>query len=104
MKKFLIKDLTRIIKAHPVEDSGRALRAACHGSFIRVNTDSRTIKTGDCFFAISGDNFDGHDYINDAFAKGAVCAVVSRDIESPGFCLLKVDDTIKALGASAPAF
>jgi UDP-N-acetylmuramoyl-tripeptide--D-alanyl-D-alanine ligase len=104
MKKFLIKDLAQIIKAQPVEDSSRPLRAACHGSFIRVNTDSRTIRTGDCFFAISGDNFDGHDYIDDAFAKGAVCAVVSEDIDSPGFCLLKVDDTIKALGDFAAEF
>ncbi|MDD5064067.1 MAG: UDP-N-acetylmuramoyl-tripeptide--D-alanyl-D-alanine ligase [Phycisphaerae bacterium] len=104
MKKFLIKDLAQIIKSQPLEDSGRALRAVSHGSFIRVNTDSRTIKTGDCFFAISGDNFDGHDYIDDAFAKGAVCAVVSRDIDSPGFCLLKVDDTIKALGDFAAEF
>src|SRR4030042_1440049 len=104
MKKFLIKDLTRIIKAHPVEDSGRALRAACHGSFIRVNTDSRTIKTGDCFFALTGDNFDGHNYVDDAFAKGAVCAVVSRDIDSPGNCLLKVTDTVKAIGDFAAEY
>lgn len=104
MKKFSIKDLARIIKMHPAEDSSRALRAACHGSFIRVNTDSRTIKIGDCFFAITGENFDGHNYIDDAFAKGAVCAVVSRDIDSAGNCLLRVDDTVKALGDFAAEF
>jgi UDP-N-acetylmuramoyl-tripeptide--D-alanyl-D-alanine ligase len=104
MNKFLIKDLAEIIKAQNVEDSGCALRAASRGSFIRVNTDSRTIKIGDCFFAIAGDNFDGHDYVDDAFAKGAVCAVVSRDIESAGNCLLKVNDTIKALGDFAAEF
>lgn len=104
MKKFSIKDLASIIKAHPVEDSSRALRTASHGSFIRVNTDSRTIRTGDCFFALSGDNFDGHNYINDAFAKGAVCAVVSRDVDSAGNCLLKVSDTVKALGGFAAEY
>jgi UDP-N-acetylmuramoyl-tripeptide--D-alanyl-D-alanine ligase len=104
MIKFSIKDLTCIIKARPVEDSSRALRTASHGSFIGVSTDSRTIKTGDCFFALTGDNFDGHNYINDAFAKGAVCAVVSEDINSPGNCLLKVPDTIKALGDFAAEF
>jgi UDP-N-acetylmuramoyl-tripeptide--D-alanyl-D-alanine ligase len=104
MIKFSIKDLTGIIKANPVEDSSRALRTVSHGSFIRVNTDSRTIKTGDCFFALTGNNFDGHNYINDAFAKGAVCAVVSRDTESAGNCLLKVPDTIKALGDFAAEF
>jgi UDP-N-acetylmuramoyl-tripeptide--D-alanyl-D-alanine ligase len=104
MTKFSIKDLARIIKAQPVEDSSHRLRAACHGSFIRVSTDSRTIKTGDCFFALTGNNFDGHNYINDAFAKGAVCAVVSRDIDSAGNCLLRVTDTIKALGDFAAEY
>jgi UDP-N-acetylmuramoyl-tripeptide--D-alanyl-D-alanine ligase len=104
MKKFHIKDLARIIRAHSQEDLSRTLRAASHGSFIRVNTDSRTIKTGDCFFALTGDIFDGHNYIEDAFAKGAVCAVVSRDIESVGNCLLKVPDTVKALGDFAAEF
>ena len=73
-------------------------------SFIGVSTDSRTTKEGDCFFAIGGENFDGHDYVADAFAKGAVCAVVSKDIdpEQPaGKCLLKVEDTIIALGELA---
>jgi len=73
-------------------------------SFSGVSTDSRTTKAGDCFFAIGGENFDGHDYMADAFAKGAVCAVVSKDIDtekSAGKCLLKVEDTIGALGELA---
>ncbi len=104
MIKFSIKDLACIIKAQPQHDTGREPRAASRGSFIRVSTDSRTIKTGDCFFALTGDNFDGHNYIDDAFAKGAVCAVVSRDIESVGNCLLKVTDTTKALGDFAAEY
>jgi UDP-N-acetylmuramoyl-tripeptide--D-alanyl-D-alanine ligase len=100
MKKFAIKDLAEIIKAAPAEGS----RAARHGSFIRVSTDSRTIRTGDCFFALAGENFDGHTYVDDAFAKGAVCAVVSRDVDSPGNCLLKVADTVKALGDFAAEY
>ncbi|MGB2865287.1 MAG: UDP-N-acetylmuramoyl-tripeptide--D-alanyl-D-alanine ligase [Sedimentisphaerales bacterium] len=70
-------------------------------SFTGLSTDSRSTKAGDCFFAIPGENFDGHDYVSDAFAKGAVCAVISKDIDaeqSAGKCLLKVEDTIKALG------
>jgi UDP-N-acetylmuramoyl-tripeptide--D-alanyl-D-alanine ligase len=66
-----------------------------------VSTDSRTVKPGDCFFAISGENFDGHNFLADVFAKGAVCAVVSKDISAdkfPGTAILKVSDTIKALG------
>lgn len=75
--------------------------ADCVPSFTGVSTDSRTVKQGDCFFAIAGENFDGHDYIDDVFAKGAVCAVVQKDIDKKKFhgkCIVEVDDTIKALG------
>ena len=30
----------------------------------RITTDTRTIRAGDIFLALSGDNFDGHDYVN----------------------------------------
>jgi len=93
MKEFSIADLARIIKAEPTKNIS--------GFFTGVNTDSRTTQIGDCFFAIPGDNFDGHDYIPDAFAAGAVCAVVTKVIKDTKFAgktILKVDDTVKALG------
>jgi UDP-N-acetylmuramoyl-tripeptide--D-alanyl-D-alanine ligase len=40
--------------------------------------DSRTVSAGDLFFAVRGDRLDGHDYVQAAFARGAVSAVVSR--------------------------
>ena len=100
MKEFPIADLVTITRAelrapHEVKDS------SC---FIDVSTDSRTTKTGDCFFAIAGENFDGHDYVGDAFSKGAVCAVVSKNIDdekAAGKYLLKVEDTVRALGELA---
>ena len=88
MKEFSIKALARIINAGPAGDIS--------GSITGVSTDSRTVKPGDCFFAVAGDNFDGHDYVEQAIAKGAVCAVVSRDVK--GAPILKVADTVKALG------
>jgi len=104
MKQFLIADLARIINAH--EPRATPAPSRVEGSderrfFTDVSTDSRTTKEGDCFFAISGENFDGHDYVSDAFTKGAVCAVVSKDIKSNkliGKAVLKVNDTVKALG------
>ena len=92
MKKFLIADLAEIIKAHGLRAAGDKRHF-----FTGVSTDSRTISGGDCFFAIHGENFDGHDYVSDAFAKGAACAIVSKNIESEGL-ILKVSDTIRALG------
>ena len=100
MKKFSIADLARIIKAHPLPAPSDEQQATSDEFFTGVNIDSRTIKPGDCFFAIPGDNFDGHDYVSEAFAKGAVCAVVSKELKKSKlkYCLLKVDDTVKALG------
>ncbi len=66
-------------------------------SITGISTDSRTTRPGDCFFAISGENFDGHEYVAKAFARGAACAVVGRDVWADGL-VLKVEDTIKALG------
>ena len=48
----------------------------------RIATDTRTISTGDIFLALSGENFDGHDYINIAASQGAVAAIVSRPIST----------------------
>ena len=100
MKEFPIADLVTITGAEfPASRSKYGV-----SSFTGVSTDSRTTKAGDCFFAIGGENFDGHDYVAGAFAKGAVCAVVSKDIDgekSAGKCLLKVEDTIIALGELA---
>jgi len=65
-----------------------------------VSTDSRTVKPGDCFFAIPGGQFDGHNYVAEVFGKGAACAVVCRAVNGepiPG-PILKVRDTIHALG------
>jgi len=68
-----------------------------------VSTDSRTVKPGDCFFAIPGEQFDGHNYVAEVFGKGAACAVVCRAVngESIPGPILKVRDTIQALGELA---
>jgi UDP-N-acetylmuramoyl-tripeptide--D-alanyl-D-alanine ligase len=64
-----------------------------------VSIDSRTLVSGDLFVAIRGPKADGHKFIADAFAKGAVAAVVhvapaGVPKDAP---LLKVDDTMRAL-------
>lgn len=71
--------------------------ALTHLTSNRIATDTRTIKTGDIFLALSGDNFDGHDYINVAVSKGAVAAIVSRPVSS-SISQLVVSDTRLALG------
>lgn len=41
--------------------------------------DSRTLQSGDLFFAVKGERLDGHDYVEAALQAGAIAAVVSKD-------------------------
>ncbi len=41
-----------------------------------ISIDSRTLKPGECFVAIKGDNFDGHDFIEQAIKREANCIIV----------------------------
>jgi UDP-N-acetylmuramoyl-tripeptide--D-alanyl-D-alanine ligase len=58
---------------------GIPLRLPGPGSATGYSIDSRTIAAGDLFFAVSGERFDGHDFVEAAFARGAAGAVVSKD-------------------------
>ncbi len=65
------------MQAHPV---GIELDALISGTLISgISTDTRTLKTGDLFFALSGENFDGHRFVEQAIALGAVAIVVSEN-------------------------
>lgn len=67
--------------------------------FKNISIDSRTLKKGDLFLALTGDNFDGHDFIDDALDKGAAGLLVSRLLRlDPGIPVIRVDDTLTALG------
>ncbi len=62
-----------------------------------VTFDSRAVGKGDLFFALKGETSDGHDYVSDAFARGAAAAIVSRAIEGKHGPLVRVPDTMEAL-------
>ncbi len=67
-----------------------------------VSTDSRSVREGELYVALVGDNFDGHDFVADATSKGARGAVVSREPTSDtDVRLYPVADTLVALGALA---
>tara|TARA_B100001093_G_scaffold500619_1_gene551317 strand:+ start:1442 stop:2800 length:1359 start_codon:yes stop_codon:yes gene_type:complete len=46
-----------------------------------VMMDSREVDPGSLFVAISGDRFDGHEYVSQAFQKGAVAALVEKPVD-----------------------
>ncbi len=71
--------------------------------FTTLSTDTRSIKTGDTYLALVGENFNGNDFVEDALNKGAVAAIVSgatveSKISQP---LIRVKDTHIALGKIA---
>ena len=69
----------------------------------RVITDSRMVRNGDLFVAFTGDRHDGHAFVTNALAQGAVCAIVQEDYRLPQSpkradvpVLLGVRDTLEA--------
>lgn len=78
-----------------------ALQARLVGSdvsFDGVSIDSRSVGTGQLFVALTGPRFDGHDYLADVQAKGAVAALVEREVEGVDLPQLVVADCRVALG------
>ncbi len=67
-----------------------------------VSIDSRKVKKDQLFVAIEGPNFDGHDYVAEAFEKGSVGAIVEKypqiqDAKHSCGAIIKVESTQKAL-------
>ncbi|WP_372806924.1 UDP-N-acetylmuramoyl-tripeptide--D-alanyl-D-alanine ligase [Pontiella sp.] len=62
-----------------------------------ISHDTRTLQPGNLYVAIRGENFDGHAFVADAFAKGAAGALVCDDFNWTANPLLTVPDTVKGL-------
>lgn len=74
MRRFTPEELRRAVR-------GRWRCPAGAAAIERVSTDSRSARAGDVFFALRGENFDGHDFLSEAASAGCVAAVV--DWEAP---------------------
>ena len=66
-------------------------------SVLDVCTDSRSITPGCLFVALEGERFDGHSFVRDAFAQGAVAAVCRKEILDADKPVIYVKDTQRAL-------
>lgn len=71
-----------------------------------VSIDTRKLRAGDVYVAIRGDQFDGHQFVQDAVTKGARAVVVDQSFDASAsslgdVCVLQVNDTRKALGGMA---
>lgn len=65
--------------------------------FAALSTDTRSLQPGDLYVALRGERFDGHDFLAEAAARGAVAALVERELECP-LPTVRVADSRKALG------
>jgi len=97
---FTVNEIVRITKGRLAQGDGLS-------KIRQVSIDSRRIGAGQLFVAVQGGRHDGHDYVAQAFRRGAVAAVVSRSnlgqISSKRG-LIMVDDTVRALGWIARAY
>lgn len=93
--------MSRTLAAVAREVQGRLIGA--DQAFGAVTTDTRALGAGSLFVAIPGDRFDGNDFVDEALAKGAAGALVSRLASSP-LAQIEVRDSRRALGAMARAW
>ncbi len=65
----------------------------------KVTTDSRTLRPGELFVALRGENFDGHNFVEPAAQAGAAGAIVESNWNGKipkHFALIRTDDTLRA--------
>lgn len=69
-----------------------------------VVMDSRKVEQNYLFIATVGERMDGHRFIPDVYAKGAICAVSQQKLDQPEGPYIFVEDTLKALRDGAEAY
>ena len=78
---------------------GRFVAGSPEAKFRSVSTDSRTIEAGDLFLALSGEQYDGMTFVQEAVRKGAAGIVVDRMPDPmPPVVVVLVEDALIALG------
>src|ERR1700730_10285447 len=92
MNPLSILQIAKLAEAKVETDDGKT-------SIERISTDSRTIKNGELFVALRGENFDGHKFVEDVAKRGAAGAIVDPKWKGnvPNkFALLRASDTLLA--------
>lgn len=78
-----------------------------HDNIRGVSIDTRTIEPGMVFFALQGNHFDGHNFVEEAFQKGACAAVIQEKIISDlsnERLLFPVENTLMSLQKVAQSY
>jgi UDP-N-acetylmuramoyl-tripeptide--D-alanyl-D-alanine ligase len=83
---------------------GVSLSGLGETKFYGITTDSRQVSKGNLFIALTGDKFDGHDFIEAAVTQGAAGILIDNEAKinpgapAKGVVVIKVADTMRALG------
>jgi UDP-N-acetylmuramoyl-tripeptide--D-alanyl-D-alanine ligase len=85
---------------------GKLMHGDPSGIVSGISTDSRSVRAGELFLALTGERYDGHGFIEAALERGASGTVVSSPIKAfsdrwPDRCLIVVEDTLAALAKIA---
>jgi len=90
------------------EFAGAAVSSGDGKSFIdKISTDSRTLKRGELFVALRGENFDGHNFVESAAKAGAAGAIVDSTWKGKApenFALILAEDPLQAYQKLAASY
>src|SRR5713226_8024012 len=92
MNRLSILQITKLAEAKLEQGDGKRLVE-------RISTDSRTIKEGELFVALRGENFDGHKFVAATAKAGAAGAIVDRTWKEKvpnNFAIIRAQDTLIA--------
>src|SRR5438128_12383071 len=92
MNPLSILQITELAQAKLEQGDGKK-------SVERISTDSRTIKKGELFVALRGENFDGHKFVEATAKASASGAIVDLNWKGkvPGnFAIIRAEDTLLA--------
>ena len=89
---FSLPQLNTILNSNLLKAPAKALDL----SVVGITTDTRRIEPQELFIALVGENFDGHDFVEQAVARGAIAVIVERQVESLTVPQFIVRDTLKA--------
>jgi UDP-N-acetylmuramoyl-tripeptide--D-alanyl-D-alanine ligase len=74
--QILLTDLSKIIGSSSSDASATSLEKMATG----IVTDTRAIAPGEIFVALRGENFDGHDFVENAIEKGAIALITEKPV------------------------
>ena len=92
-------DLEHIARITAGEYCGKKVNCSLSG----VSTDSRNMLPGALFIPLRGERFDGHDYLSQAVKNGAAACLSEEVVEGLSVPVIRVKNTLRALGDLAAA-